>query len=71
MEPTCNKAPPLLRDLVIPSPKELDETEPVTEGISHKSELAPLVRSDNKQKFGARFLQSHIFVIRDAMRLSS
>jgi len=36
----------LLCDFVIASPEELDETEPVAEGISHESELAPLVRSD-------------------------
>ena len=45
-ERTDNKALPLLRDLVITTPKELDETEPVAEGIGHKSELAPLVRGD-------------------------
>ena len=41
-----NKTSPLLRDLVIASAEELDETEPVAEGISHKRELAPLVDSD-------------------------
>ena len=46
LEPTCDKAPPLLRDFVIASPKELDETESMAERISHKSELAPLVCSD-------------------------
>jgi len=46
LEPTCDKTPPLLHDLIIASPKELDETEPVPERISHQSELAPLVRSD-------------------------
>ena len=38
--------PPLLHDLIIASPKELDEAEPVAEGIGHESELAPLVRGD-------------------------
>src|SRR6266508_5119638 len=41
-----NNLPSLLRDLVIASPKELDETEPVAEGIRHKRKLAPLVCGD-------------------------
>lgn len=41
-----NKTSPLLRDLVIASAEELDETEPVAEGIGHESKLAPLVRRD-------------------------
>jgi hypothetical protein len=36
----------LFRNLVIASPEELDETEPVPEGIGHKGELTPLVGRD-------------------------
>ena len=36
----------LLRDLGVTSPKELNETEAVAEGIRHQGELAPRVCGD-------------------------
>ena len=38
--------PALPHDLIIASPKELDDASPMAERISHESELAPLVRGD-------------------------